>query len=346
HARRNGPRAIEKRRMCAFLCYRRPPSPDHTRAHFRLRFRHADFHSRSLRSTVRRKYFRQGSRALKNRDRLVLQFHFVANDGLHRKIGNEKTSKWHDSPLTTWIRTDTVDTKRCGIKHGALASGCFRHDPAVSGNAPPLLRPRSLARLPPRSATAETPHLAIHHFSGDIGGLTMRNSSRKTLRPTTPISRVFLRRFVESGTMCSAEFAAHRPKIHFRSRAPRHPIPLCAAEDRSSEAPARVSSRVSCRPIRLVCRSDAMPRDHALAARRHDGHFLPAAATRDLVPLARQHTVRPYSPLWFPAHRFYRYRFASWMGWRFQCPALGRADVARRSPLRPSFALARKFFLS
>jgi hypothetical protein len=29
---------------------------------------------------------------------MVLQFHFVANDGLHRKIGNEKTSKRHDRP--------------------------------------------------------------------------------------------------------------------------------------------------------------------------------------------------------------------------------------------------------
>src|ERR1700728_2842790 len=107
-------------------------------------------------------------------------------------------------------------TKRCGTKHGGLASGSFLHDPAVFGNVPLLLRPRSLARLSSRSAAAETPHCTIHHSSGDSGGPTMRNSSRKALRPTTPISRVFLRRFVESGTKCSAEFAAHRPTIHFR----------------------------------------------------------------------------------------------------------------------------------
>ncbi len=51
--RRNRPRTIEKRRMCAYFCCWRPPPPHHTRTHFRLRFRHADFHSRSLRSTVR-----------------------------------------------------------------------------------------------------------------------------------------------------------------------------------------------------------------------------------------------------------------------------------------------------
>ena len=40
----------------------------------------------------------------------------------------------------------------------------------------------------------------------------MRNSSRKALRPTTPIPLVFLRRFVESGTTYSEEFAHIDPR--------------------------------------------------------------------------------------------------------------------------------------
>ena len=96
-ARRNGPRAIEQRRVCGYFFGKRAPAPFDSAERFRLHLGHSGFDAKLPRRVIYGKNFRQRRRADKYPDRLVSQLRLHAHHCLHGKIRNEKACELHSS---------------------------------------------------------------------------------------------------------------------------------------------------------------------------------------------------------------------------------------------------------